>query len=33
MNMYFPDMYAKGRGCYRDYMFNIANTMYPDEVS
>ena len=32
MEKYFPDQYASGRGCYRDYMFNIANTKYPDEV-
>ena len=28
MKFYFPDKYAKGRACARDYLFNIANTLY-----
>ena len=27
---YFPDKYPKGRQCDREYMFNIANTLYED---
>ena len=26
MHQYFPDKYAKGRQCDREYMFNVANT-------
>ena len=28
MSFYFPDKYPKGRQCDREYMFNIANTLY-----
>ena len=30
MKFYFPDKYPKGRCCDRDYMFNVANTLYED---
>ena len=30
MHYYFPDKYPVGRQCDRDYMFNIANTLYFD---
>ena len=29
---YFPDKYPKGMQCNRAYMFNIWNTLYPDQV-
>ena len=29
MKDYFPDKYAKGRQCDREYMFNVANILYP----
>ncbi len=29
---YFPDKYAKGRQCDRDYFWNVVNTIFPDEV-
>ena len=29
MAKYFPDNYAKGRQCDREYMFNVANTLHP----
>ena len=32
MKEYFPDKYAKGRQSDHDYMFNIANTLYPDII-
>ena len=32
MSDYFPDKYAKGRQCDREYMFNIANTVHPAVV-
>ena len=32
MAYYFPDRYAKGRCCERDYMFNVTNTFHPDVV-
>ena len=32
MKKYFPDTYPKGRGCDRDYMFNVANTLHPGVV-
>jgi len=32
MNLYFPDKYAKGKQADREYMFNIANTLYPEQV-
>ena len=28
MAKYFPSKYAKGRGCDREYMFNITNTIH-----
>ena len=28
MKFYFPDSYPKGRQCDREYMFNVANTLY-----
>ena len=27
---YFPDYYAKGRQCNRDYFFNIVNTLHEE---
>ena len=30
MNLYFPDKYPKGRQCDREYMFNVANTLYEE---
>ena len=30
MKFYFPDKYPKGKCCDRDYMFNVANTLYED---
>ena len=30
MKQYFPDKYAVGRCCDRDFMFNIANTLHED---
>ena len=30
MAKYFPDKYPKGRQCDRDYLFNIAQTLYPE---
>ena len=30
MIFYFPDRYSKGRCCDRDYMFNVANTLYEE---
>ena len=32
MDKYFPSAYPKGRGCDRDYMFNVANTLNPGVV-
>ena len=32
MEKYFPDYYAKGRVCDRDYMFNVANTLHQGVV-
>ena len=32
MKPYFPSAYPKGRKCDRDYMWNIANSLYPDVV-
>ena len=28
MKFYFPDRYPRGTQCDREYMFNIANTLY-----
>ena len=33
MAQYFPDKYGKGRSCCRSYMYNIWNTIYPDDVA
>ena len=30
MALYFPDKYAKGRQCDREYLFNIAQTLHPN---
>ena len=30
MKFYFPDKYPKGRQCDREYMFNVANTLYEE---
>ena len=32
MASYFPSKYPKGRCCDREYMFNVANTLYPEIV-
>ena len=32
MDKYFPDKYAKGRQCDREYMFNVANTLHSEVV-
>ena len=32
MEKYFPSAYPKGRGCDRDYMLNVANTLHPGLV-
>ena len=32
MSAYFPDKFAKGRSCDREYMFNIANSLHEDVV-
>ena len=32
MEKYFPSEYPKGRGCDRDYMFNVANTLHQGVV-
>ena len=29
---YMPTKFAKGRCCDREYMFNVANTLYPEIV-
>ena len=33
MKDYFPNKYAKGRCCDREYMFNVANTLHPKIVN
>lgn len=33
MTAYFPDKYPKGRGCDRQYMFDVANTLHSNVVS
>ena len=30
---YFPDKYPKGRQCDRSYMYNVWNTIRPDDVT
>ena len=32
MAKYFPEKYAKGRNCDREYMFNVTNSKYPEVV-
>ena len=32
MSLYFPDKYPKGRSCCRDYMYNVWNTLHPNDV-
>ena len=32
MSMYFPDEFPKGRTCDKSYMYNVWNTLYPDDV-
>ena len=32
MDAYFPTSYPKGRQCCRGYMFNVWNTLHPDQV-
>ena len=29
---YFPDKFPKGRSCNKEYMYNVFNTLYPEEV-
>ena len=29
---FFPDSYPKGRQCCKDYFWNVANSIYPEEV-
>lgn len=33
MAQFFPDSYAKGRQCDREYLFNIAQTLHSDVMS
>ena len=30
---YFPDSYPKGRQCQRQYFWDVAHTIFPDEVT
>ena len=32
MAKYFPDSYPKGRVCCREYMYNVWNTIHPEDV-
>ena len=32
MSELFPDSYPKGRQCDRQYMYNVWNTVYPEDV-
>jgi len=32
MARYFPDSYPKGRACDRAYMYNVWNTLHPEDV-
>ena len=32
MSDYFPETYPKGAQCDRTYMYNIWNTLYPEDV-
>ena len=33
LEIYFPSRFPEGRVCDRAYMFNIANTFYPEIVA
>jgi len=33
LHPYFPEKYAVGRQCDRDYFWNLCHTMFPEEVS
>ena len=33
MAKYFPNKYAKGRQCDREYMFNVANTLHEEVIT
>ena len=33
MKPFFPDKYPKGRQCQKEYFWDIANTIFPEEVS
>ena len=32
MSKYFPDKYPKGKACNREYMYNVWNTIHPEDV-
>ena len=32
MHFYFPDSYSAGRQCNRTYLYNVWNTLHPNEV-
>ena len=32
MRTYFPEKYAKGRNCDREYLFNVTNSKHPTIV-
>ena len=32
MAEYFPDKFPIGRTCNREYMYNVWNTMHPEDV-
>ena len=32
MALYFPSKYAKGRQCCKAYMYNVWNTLHPNDV-
>ena len=32
MKLYFPDSYPAGKQCDRTYMYNVWNTLYPEDV-
>ena len=33
LKCYFPDKFPKGRNCDKTYFWNVANTIFPEEVS
>ena len=33
IKVYFPDKFPKGRSCDKSYFWNVANTIFPQEVS